>query len=125
MESSRIWLIWIGLTALLLLLLRLLLAAELLADPGCSSKLKAECVDWCASLLAELASPARGMLSGCAAPVLSKLVCSVRSALVPDHVFWWLVEPPLFRASLGLRNAAPVPGERRPAEPGVDGLCCP
>ena len=32
MESSRIWLIWIGLTALLLLLLRRLLAAELLPD---------------------------------------------------------------------------------------------
>lgn len=51
MESSKIWLIWIGLTALLLLLFLLLLCLlfclELLPEPGsCSSKLKAEWADW-------------------------------------------------------------------------------
>lgn len=49
-ESSRIWLIWMGLTALLLLLFLLLFCIlftlELLPEPGsCSSKLNAECVD--------------------------------------------------------------------------------
>lgn len=122
MESSSIWLIWIGLTALLLLLPRLLPAAELLADPpGCSSKLKAECVLWWPSLfrpaLVVVESPDRGLLSGCT-PELSKVVWIVRSVDAPDHDgFGWLLEPPLLRASLGLRNVA-VDG-RNGAEPAV------
>lgn len=114
-ESSSIWLIWIGLTALLLLLFRLLFAAELVADPlGCSSKLKAECALWCASLFLPplvIDSPDRGLLSGCI-PKLSRFVCNVRSADGPAHVLWGeeLLAPPLLRASFGLRN---VPEEER------------
>lgn len=129
MESSKIWLIWTGLTALLLLLLRLLFRLlflrELLAEPGSrSSKLNAECVDWCASNpppprpgCADDPSPpppARGMLSGCA-PYPSKFVCSVRSVLVFEYVFWWPL-PALLR--VGDRN---VDGECSGADPGVPG----
>lgn len=110
MESSRIWLIWLGLTALLLLLPRVLPGAELAADPlGCSSKLKAECVLWCASLFRPalvVESPDRGLLSGCT-PEPSKFVWIVRSIDAPGHAFWWwLLGPPLLRASCGLRNVA-------------------
>lgn len=98
MESSKIWLIWMGLTALLLLLFRLLVLRELLLEFGsCSSKLNAECVDWCPSSLPPLSRPGcadgpcpppliRGILSGCA-PNPSKFVCRVRSVLVLEYVF--------------------------------------
>lgn len=125
MESSKIWLIWMGLTALLLLLFRLLLLRELLLEVGsCSSKLNAEWVDWCPSNPPPLTrpgcaedpslSPVRGMLSGCA-PKPSKFVCRVRSVLVLEYVFWWPL-PALFR--VGERN---VDGECSGADPGLFG----